>query len=228
MIMRISLFSLLFFIVISLWGQDSETRRRVQMVTNKGDIIVELYNETPLHRDNFIKLCESHFYDSLLFHRVIENFMIQGGDPDSRHALLSDDLGDGGPGYTLPAEIVFPKYFHRRGVLAAAREGDEVNPERRSSGSQFYIVWGSRFTKSEMREMVKTVSERSKGEVVIPASLQEVYRKTGGSPHLDGLYTVFGEVVEGLDVVERIQKVATIENDRPFDDVVILSTKVLR
>ena len=94
MVMRISLFSLLFFIVISLWGQDSETRRRVQMVTNKGDIIVELYNETPLHRDNFIKLCESHFYDSLLFHRVIENFMIQGGDPDSRHALLSDDLGD--------------------------------------------------------------------------------------------------------------------------------------
>ncbi len=217
------------FILFSLaaLAQEDGKRKRVLISTNKGDITVELYNETPRHRDNFLRLCETHFYDSLLFHRVIEGFMIQGGDPDSRNARMDKALGDGGPGYTLPAEIVFPRFFHKRGALAAAREGDKTNPERRSSGSQFYIVWGKRFTKREIREMAKLAEEKSDGKVLLPENVRETYVKIGGAPHLDGAYTVFGEVVEGLNVVERIQKVATIDGDRPFDDVLILSTKIL-
>lgn len=222
----VSVLLILFF--VAGWAQEEKLRPRVKIVTNKGDIVVELYNETPRHRDNFLRLCQTHFYDSLLFHRVIEKFMIQGGDPDSRGANFEKELGDGGPGYDLPAEIVFPKYFHKRGALAAAREPDEVNPERKSSGSQFYIVWGKRFSKAEIKEMADTVKERTKGKVIIPEEICQYYRKEGGTPHLDGQYTVFGEVVEGLDVVERIQKVATLENNRPFDDVLILSTQVIQ
>ena len=220
-----------FFILLSCFlaaaAQEGNRRKRVLIATNKGDITVELYNETPKHRDNFLHLCETHYYDSLLFHRVIENFMIQGGDPDSRHARMDKPLGEGGPGYTLPAEIDYPRHFHRRGALAAAREGDETNPERRSSGSQFYIVWGRRLTKKEVRRVAGQLNEKSEGKISMPENVKETYVKTGGAPHLDGSYTVFGQVVGGLDIVGRIQKVATIEGDRPFDDVLILSTTVL-
>ena len=183
-----------------------------------------LYNETPMHRDNFVRLCREHFFDSLLFHRVIRDFMIQGGDPDSKGADLSDHLGEGGPGYDLPAEIRFPQLFHKRGVLAAAREGDDVNPKRMSSGSQFYIVWGKRFSKSEIKEMAARVKERT--GISMPEDIQKVYMKQGGTPHLDGQYTVFGEVTDGLDVVDKIQRVATTDEDRPRNDVIILSTEV--
>lgn len=201
-----------------------KSRTQVTLHTSHGDITVALYDETPVHRDNFVRLCREHFFDSLLFHRVIRDFMIQGGDPDSKGADLSDPLGEGGPGYDLPAEIHFPQLFHKRGALAAAREGDNENPQRMSSGSQFYIVWGKRFSKSEMREMTQRMKERA--GVTIPEDIQKYYMKQGGTPHLDGLYTVFGEVTEGLDVVDKIQRVATTEEDRPRLDVVILSTEV--
>jgi cyclophilin family peptidyl-prolyl cis-trans isomerase len=218
---------LLCLALLSLALQAAEPRTRVRLTTNRGDIVVELYNETPVHRDNFIKLCQTHFYDSLLFHRVIENFMIQAGDPVSKHADLNTELGDGGPGYDLPAEIRFPQLYHKRGALAAAREGDEVNPERKSSGSQFYIVWGKRFTNSELSDISATVKQHTGLDLTWPDSIRQVYRKLGGTPHLDGQYTVFGEVVEGLDVVDKIQKTRTIEGDRPYDDIVIIKTEVL-
>ena len=225
--MRRICFFILICCCLAAIAREGNKGKRVLIATNKGNITVELYDETPRHRDNFLHLCATHYYDSLLFHRVIENFMIQGGDPDSRHARMDKPLGEGGPGYTLPAEIDFPRHFHRRGALAAAREGDKTNPQRRSSGSQFYIVWGRRFTKKEVRKMAQQLQEKSEGKITMPEDVKETYVKTGGAPHLDGTYTVFGQVVEGLDVVERIQKVATIEGDRPFDDIVILSTTIL-
>lgn len=225
--MRRICFFILICCTLAATAREGNKCKRVLIATNKGNITVELYDETPRHRDNFLHLCATHYYDSLLFHRVIENFMIQGGDPDSRHARMDKPLGEGGPGYTLPAEIDFPRHFHRRGALAAAREGDKTNPQRRSSGSQFYIVWGRRFTKKEVRKMAQQLQEKSEGKITMPDNVRETYVKTGGAPHLDGTYTVFGQVVEGLDVVERIQKAATIEGDRPFDDIVILSTTIL-
>ncbi|MBQ8098850.1 MAG: peptidylprolyl isomerase [Bacteroidaceae bacterium] len=224
--MRKNLLLLLFICCSTAIAQPTKERSTVTLHTTKGDITIALYNETPIHRDNFLTLCQNHFYDSLLFHRVIEGFMIQGGDPDSKGARLDKPLGDGGPGYDLPAEICFPKLYHRRGVVAAAREGDDVNPERRSSGSQFYIVWGKRFTKREIKSMADTIARRTKQNVILPDSIRQVYTKTGGTPHLDGQYTVFGEVIKGLDIVERIQKVVIRPNNRPFDDVIILSTTV--
>lgn len=220
----------LFFCLLILHStiSQAEDRTRVVLSTNKGDITLVLYNETPIHRDNFIKLCQTHFYDSLLFHRVIENFMIQGGDPHSRHAIASKPLGDGGPGYDLPAEIIYPRFYHHRGVIAASRIGDELNPERLSNGSQFYIVWGKRFSKSEIRKIAEDLEQSSGGKIVMPDSVKAVYTKVGGSPHLDGQYTIFGEVTEGLNVVNRIQKSPTLDNDRPFDDVVILSTQIIK
>jgi len=167
-----------------------EERKRVRIETTMGNITVELYNETPLHRDNFLKLATQHFYDSLLFHRVIEGFMIQAGDPLSKHAKPGEQLGEGALNYDIEAEIDYPTLSHKRGSLCAAREGDDVNPDYRSSSCQFYIAWGR-------------------------------YH------HLDGKYTVYGEVVEGLDVVERIQAVATDRHDRPIIDVRILRTVVL-
>lgn len=206
----------------------ADRRTRVILHTNKGDITIELYNETPMHRDNFVRLCEEGFYDSLLFHRVIRDFMIQTGDPDSRGADLDADLGEGGPGYDLPAEIHFPQFYHRRGALAAAREGDATNPERRSSGSQFYIVWGKRFSKSELDDVAQAVSRRTHRAIEWPDSIRQVYRKQGGAPHLDGQYTVFGQVVDGLNVVDRIQKQTTTEKDRPYHDMIIVRTEVIR
>ncbi len=227
-------------------------------------MVAVLYDETPLHRDNFLKLAREGYYDGTLFHRVIKDFMVQGGDPDSKGAPAGKQLGTGGPSYTIPAEMNYPKLFHKKGALAAARTGDEVNPERRSSGSQFYIVTGKVYKEGELRQMeqqmqmqqlqqvfnnlclqhrdeiitlrknrdqagLQALQERleketyAQGEkmekVSIPADVKEVYTSLGGTPFLDGQYTVFGEVIEGLDVVDKIQAVATAPGDRPKEDI---------
>lgn len=201
---------------------------KVVMKTNMGKIEMVLYDQTPAHRDNFVKLAEEHYFDGLLFHRVIEGFMIQGGDPDSRNAAPSQFLGNGGPDYTVEAEIRTPEIFHKRGVLAAAREGNDVNPERRSSASQFYIVWGEVQT-PESLERVSSRAARLFGEPLHFTPEQvEAYTTIGGTPHLDGEYTIFGEVTEGLEVVEAIQHLKTDHNDRPLDDVRIKSVRVIR
>ena len=237
-----------------------------------GDIVVRLYDETPIHRDNFLKLVKEGYYDGTLFHRVIKDFMIQGGDPDSKGAPANKMLGVGGPDYTLEAEIK-DGLLHKRGALAAARQGDEVNPERRSSGSQFYIVWGQVYNEGQLRQFSKQLRmqkvqaefnalaaehraeimqmrrDRNREEIMQMRrdrnreGLQElqdklaaqaeskvgksgltddqlkIYSTVGGTPHLDGQYTVFGEVEEGLDVVEMIQGTATGRADRPVDDI---------
>lgn len=235
---------------------------KVKIQTTLGDIIVRLYDETPLHRDNFVKLAKEGYYDGTLFHRVIKDFMIQGGDPDSKGAPAGKMLGVGGPDYTIEAEIKSGLY-HKRGALAAARQGDEVNPERRSSGSQFYIVWGQVYKEGQLRQFAKQMEMQQMQAVFNAlakehhdeimqmrrernrAGLQElqeklaaeaedqvkaqgagmtdeqrtIYSTVGGTPHLDGQYTVFGEVEEGLDVVEMIQQTATARGDRPVDDI---------
>lgn len=240
----------------------------ITLHTTEGDIRVRLYDETPIHRDNFVKLCREGYYDQTLFHRVIKDFMIQGGDPDSRTATPTQMLGTGGPDYTLEAEIK-PELFHRRGTLAAARQGDEVNPERRSSGSQFYITWGQVYNEGQLRQMERQLTmmaeqqrfqqlaaERKteimqmrrnrdrEGLMVLQEQLvamakadaknagtlsdaqREAYTTVGGVPHLDGQYTVFGEVTEGLDIVEHIQQTETRPGDRPTTDIRILSTTI--
>ena len=233
---------------------------KVKIQTMLGDITVRLYDETPIHRDNFLKLAREGYYDGTLFHRVIKGFMIQGGDPDSKGAPAGKMLGVGGPDYTLEAEIK-SDIFHKRGALAAARQGDEVNPERRSSGSQFYIVWGDVYNEGQLRQFSKqlrmqkvqdafnALAAAHKDEIMQMrrdrnrAGLQELqdklvaeaeskvgkdglteeqlqlYSTLGGTPHLDGQYTVFGEVEDGLDVVEMIQGTATGRADRPLDDI---------
>lgn len=225
-----------------------------------GDIVVRLYDETPLHRDNFLKLAGEGYYDGTLFHRVIKDFMVQGGDPDSKGAPAGKMLGVGGPDYTIEAEIKEGLY-HKRGALAAARQGDQVNPERRSSGSQFYIVWGQIYNEGQLRQFAKqlrmqrvqdafnTLANEHRAEIIqmrkdrnrlglqelqdrLAAEAEEkagktglsdeqlkVYSTIGGTPHLDGQYTVFGEVEEGLDVVEMIQNSPTGRGDRPVDDI---------
>ena len=202
-------------------------RTEVLLETTEGNIRIALYDETPRHRDNFVKLVESHFYDSLLFHRVIPNFMIQGGDPDSRRAEPGQELGNGDVGYTIEPEFRLPEIYHRRGVVAAAREGDDVNPERRSSGCQFYIVWGKTFSSTDIEKVQKRLDEATNHQVQLTPEQIKTYRRVGGTPHLDGQYTVFGEVVEGLDVVNRIQRVDTDDYDRPINDVRILRATVV-
>ena len=240
---------------------------KVKIDTSFGEITVRLYDETPLHRDNFVKLAKEGYFDGMLFHRVIRDFMIQGGDPDSKTASPGQSLGTGGPGYTIEAEIR-KDLFHKRGALAAARQGDQVNPQRRSSGSQFYIVWGQIYKEGQLRQLSKqmemqqmqqifdTLAMEHRDEVLRlrkernHAGLQElqdklvaeteakfkamkekgeisglsdeqirIYTTVGGTPHLDGQYTVFGEVVEGLDVVEKIQDAETSSSDRPEEDI---------
>ena len=235
---------------------------KVKIQTTLGDIIVRLYDETPQHRDNFVKLAKEGYYDGTLFHRVIKDFMIQGGDPDSKGAPAGKMLGVGGPDYTIEAEIKSGLY-HKRGALAAARQGDEVNPERRSSGSQFYIVWGQVYNEGQLRQFSKQMEMQQMQTVFNAlakehhdeimqmrrernrAGLQElqeklaaeaeaqvkaqgagmtdeqraIYSTVGGTPHLDGQYTVFGEVEEGLDIVEMIQQSKTARGDRPVDDI---------
>ena len=234
---------------------------KVKIQTTLGDIVVRLYDETPIHRDNFMKLVKEGYYDGTLFHRVIKDFMIQGGGPNSKGAPAGMPLGVGGPDYTLEAEIK-DGLFHKRGALAAARQGDQVNPERRSSGSQFYIVWGQVYNEGQLRQFSQQMKMQRMQDVFNKlasehrdeimqmrrernrAGLQElqdklaaeaeskvsgfsglteeqkkVYSTLGGTPHLDGQYTVFGEVEEGLDIVEMIQNSATGQGDRPVDDI---------
>lgn len=245
---------------------------KVKLQTSMGEIVLRLYDETPNHRDNFIKLVNDEYYNGTLFHRVIKGFMIQGGDPDSIGAPTGKALGTGGPDYTLPAEIVFPKFFHKRGALCAARLSDDINPNRESSGSQFYIVWGQKYNTGQLRQMERQMQMQQEQTVFDglvkehreeimqlrrnrdrPAlqELQdrlnaetyalcqsmdkpsftkeqaEAYTTIGGTPHLDGQYTVFGEVEEGLDVVELIQSSETLRSDRPKQDICINAAFIL-
>jgi len=197
---------------------DNETTT-VVISTTHGEITVELHNKTPEHRDNFIRLANDGFYNGILFHRVIEGFMIQAGDPHSKDAVFGEPLGSGGPGYTLPAEI-HPELFHRKGAMAAARQGDQVNPERRSSGSQFYLVQGRVWTYDELEAL-----EQQRGTPFSEAQW-EAYTTVGGTPHLDDAYTVFGQAISGLDVIDRIAAVETGERDRPVEDVRIVEVDV--
>ena len=244
---------------------------KVKISTTLGDITVRLYDETPLHRDNFLKLAKEGYYDGTLFHRVIKDFMIQGGDPDSKGAPAGKMLGTGGPDYTIEAEIK-PELIHKRGALAAARQGDEVNPERRSSGSQFYICWGQVYKEGQLGQLSRQLQQQAEQQTfnnlvaqnrkkimdlrknrdqtglmelqndliaqtkAIMASqpacgLSDLQRSTystiGGVPHLDGQYTVFGEVTEGLDIVEKIQQTKTGRADRPAEDIVMTHVEII-
>ena len=200
--------------------------RQVVLETTLGKIVLTLFDDTPKHRDNFLKLANEQFYDSLLFHRCIKNFMIQGGDPDSRHAEPGVTLGEGGTGYTIDPEFFDAEghllHPHKRGALAMAREGDSGNPERRSGGCQFYIVWGRTYATQQLYQIGDKVEAATDHRVTMTEELLELYRKVGGTPHLDGQYTVFGKVTEGLDVVDRIQQAQTDDYDRPIDDIRII------
>ncbi len=260
------LFPILLLLIIGSCKTKQEVEFRLALIETKyGNMTVKLYNETPLHRDNFVKLVKEGFYDDLLFHRVINQFMIQGGDPKSKHALPEVQLGDGGPGYQIPAEFVYPKLFHKKGALAAARQGDMSNPEKKSSGSQFYIVQGKKVNENALRQIAvqrnddrrrpifnKIVSqyrdslinlqlgeqyealknlqdsimamvdrEFLNSDVVFTYTPEQIatYDSIGGTPQLDGNYTVFGEVIEGLNIIDSIAIVKTLENDRPLEDV---------
>lgn len=241
----------------------SEKDTLVLISTPMGDIKVKLYKETPKHRANFLKLVQEGFYNGTLFHRVIKDFMIQGGDPDSKKAAKGAQLGNGDTGYTVPAEFCYPQYFHKRGSLAAAREGDQVNPLQASSGCQFYLVWGKTFVDGELDQYEQRIAsqqaqvifnrlqerDRDKIDKLFAADdraaimnlqdslkretmalygqhpfkftpeVREAYKNVGGTPFLDSQYTVFGEIVSGLDVVDKIQKVSTDGNDRPQEDI---------
>lgn len=204
---------ILLVVVSSMNAQMLNKEQHIKISTLQGNMIIKLYNETPVHRDNMIKLINEGFYEGQLFHRVIKDFMIQGGDPHSVDAARGQQLGQGGPGYTLPAEFN-NELFHKKGALAAARKGDRANPEKASSGSQFYLVQGRVFT-PDMLEMM----EQDRPTAFTPEAV-EAYTTIGGTPHLDGGYTVFGEVVEGLDVLDRIAAMPCDANDRPLEDVV--------
>jgi len=206
----------------------AQERPEVLLETTEGNIRIALYNETPLHRDNFLKLVRMHVYDSLLFHRVIKEFMIQSGDLNSRHALPGQQLGSGELDYTIESEFHLPQLFHRRGVVAAAREPDKVNPEMRSGACQFYIVWGRQYNDVTIGRMQERLDTLTHGRVQLTPEMIETYKTVGGTPHLDGQYTVFGEVVEGLDVVERIQQMPTDKYNRPNTDIRILRATVIR
>jgi cyclophilin family peptidyl-prolyl cis-trans isomerase len=191
------------------------------METSKGPMVIRLLDDTPLHRDNFIQLAEKGFYEGLLFHRVINGFMMQGGDPETKNAAKDVRLGGGNPGYTIPAEI-HQKVFHTKGALAAARTGDDINPKKESSGSQFYIVHG-RKTKAE--ELYIFEGQKN---LYYPADIVRKYETEGGAPQLDGEYTVFGEVIQGLELIDLIATVPTDSYDRPKEDVKILKVTVLK
>lgn len=208
----VSVFLMIFLPLTVLKAQNVGGEQLVKIESSKGTMIIKLYDETPAHRDNMIKLIKEGFYTDLLFHRVIPNFMIQGGDPESRGAEQGIRLGNGGPGYTVPAEFN-PALFHKKGAISAARMGDATNPERASSGSQFYLVQGRVYTPEQLE------SYKSRGAVFTPES-EEAYTTIGGTPHLDGAYTVFGEVVEGLEIIDSIASQARDAYDRPLEDVI--------
>lgn len=260
---------ILIFVVSASWSFGAKKYKLLEIETNLGTIKVRLYENTPMHSENFLKLVKEKHYDGLLFHRVIENFMIQGGASDSRGAEKDKMIGGVDPGYTIEAEIR-PEYHHIKGALAAARQGDDVNPEKKSSGEQFYIVQGKTYTDAQLdqierqkkmtagnklgEELYKPLQEehkrylmtgqRQKADSLIQAinaeiekrlsqqgtykfspEVRELYKSVGGTPFLDGDYTVFGEVVEGMDIIDKIAAVKTGPYDRPLEDVVILSTK---
>src|SRR5690606_32441041 len=216
--------------------QDSEAQKEIKikkkdrkkdilMQTSMGDMLIRLSDSTPLHRDNFIKLVKQGYYDSILFHRVINNFMIQAGDPNSKNAPKGQPLGEGGPGYTVPAEFR-TTLFHKKGVIAAARQGDDVNPSKSSSGSQFYITQCRVFTEAGIDSL-----EARRLKHKIPTEQRADYTSVGGTPHLDQSYTVFGEVVEGLDVIDKIAATSTsrgADRDRPLEDVRIINMKLIK
>lgn len=207
----------------------AEKRPEVLIETTMGNIRVALYNETPLHRDNFLKLIrEYHYYDSLLFHRVISDFMIQAGDPYSKNAPKGAVLGDHSLDYTIPAEIRLPQIYHKRGALAAAREPDMVNPKRESSSSQFYIVYGRKQDERGLQRGRDNLRQLFGDSIKMTDEMREAYTTVGGTPHLDGGYTVFGEVLDGMDVVDRIQRVQRDANDRPLEDVRIVKATILK
>lgn len=205
----------------------AQERAEVELETTEGNIRIALFNETPQHRDNFMKLVRMEFYDSLLFHRVIKDFMIQGGDLNSRHAKPGQLLGEGELDYTIEPEFRLPQIYHRRGVIASARESDKVNPERRSGAAQFYIVWGKVYDDRRLASVQERLDSATNGQVKLSPEMIETYKTVGGTPHLDGQYTVFGEITEGLDVVDRIQQMETDKNDRPIKDVRILHVKII-
>jgi peptidylprolyl isomerase len=272
-----NLFLVLFtFLLLSGCAQKPD-EDQVQISTPYGDIIVKLYDKTPLHHRNFMKLAESGYYNGTLFHRVIHEFMIQAGDPDSKHAKPGQLLGDGDTNYTIPFEYV-PEYIHKRGVLAAARESDDINPLKASSGSQFYIVQGKKFTDEGLDAVELKVERRTKQFILmnllkkqgdsialkefnsyvekrdtanirrvidkyhdaveaqymrtkpfkLDANQRQVYKTIGGTPHLDGAYTVFGEVVSGMEVVDKIAAMKTDKNDRPLEDIPITMKVISR
>ncbi|HMN31923.1 MAG TPA: peptidylprolyl isomerase [Chitinophagaceae bacterium] len=191
----------------------------VEVNTNKGVIVLEIFSDVPQHSANFLKLVKENFYDSLLFHRVIPQFMIQGGDPNSKNALVGQFLGSGDIGYKIPAEIMIPTHFHRKGALAAARDN---NPDKASSACQFYIVVGKTFNDDQLNSM-----EVSNG-VKYTEEMRTIYKTEGGTPHLDGGYTVFGQTVSGQEIVDEISNVSRDATDRPKEDVMIFSTKILK
>lgn len=254
-------------------AQSAENETKVLIKTTAGNITIKLYNETPQHRDNFIKLVQEHFYDSILFHRVIRGFMIQAGDPESKTASRNEMLGAGGPGYDLPAEFVYPKYFHKYGALSAARQADPVNPERRSSGSQFYIVTGKKYDKYDLQDMenqntkqmgqsifdrlcaqnkdtiismqlagdrdglmklqdelnaIKNNILKEQGPFKFTKEQVDAYTTVGGTPFLDNQYTVFGEVIDGMKTVDKIEYANTDPNDRPYKDIRIISMEIIK
>lgn len=243
----------------------------VEVKTSVGQFTVMLYGDTPRHRDNFVKLVKEGYYDNTLFHRVINEFMVQAGDPDSKTAAPGQALGSGGPNYTIEAEFAYPKHFHKRGALAAARQGDQVNPAKASSGSQFYIVTGKKYNDAEINQMENSLSQsalqsrfqelamehmteiramQQRGDsagleklqnqliakaqeyvarhpVTMTPEIKEAYKKIGGTPFLDTQYTVFGEVINGMDTIDKIEKVQTDGMDRPKDDIRIISMKIV-
>ncbi|MFC2080669.1 peptidylprolyl isomerase [Bacteroidota bacterium] len=214
------LFVLLLVFPIQLFSQ--KAAHTVQIETSKGNMVCILYEETPMHADNFIKLVNEGFYDGLLFHRVIRDFMIQTGDPDSRGAQKGVMLGHGSPNYRVPAEF-HPALYHRKGVLAAARMGDQVNPNRESNGSQFYIVQGKKIDDAGLDGM-----ENSGNHITFTQEQRMYYKNLGGAPHLDYAYTVFGEVIEGLETIDEIASVPTDNMARPIEDVKIISISVVK
>ena len=262
--------------------KESEKTTKVMIKTSRGDVVITLYNETPKHKENFIKLVDESFYDNTLFHRVIKEFMIQGGDPNSKGAAAGIALGEGGPGYTIEAEIKSSLY-HKKGALCAARQGDNVNPEKRSSGSQFYVVTGKAYQKEELEQMEvqqnrqkenglmqafiqapenaaymarlqeaqkigSDPSKREEAQDAIKVLTEEIkplalagfipfkfadeqlkdYTTNGGTPFLDNAYTVFGEVIQGMEVINKIGITATAPGDRPLEDVVVLSMEIIK